>query len=273
MTRAKFVSVPAAEIVLHPDLQLRTEGTNVDHIQDLREAVRKKAKLPEPEAWLIVDAEGKPDPAYAGYHVTDGFHCTTALIDEGAKYVRCRVRTGTWDDARLAAAGANHHDGAALKRTADDKRAAVLTALEAIKNKGERWGKVRVAEYCGVSEGLVRLVVAEFESYTEPDEKPAEPEFITRKDGTKQKAKIKKKRVANATPSANGSAKAGGELPTYDWKAFEAAMGVVQRAPDDAARGTDLAGTTEYQGVVRLLGELASAFEAFKKKAAKKQKK
>jgi hypothetical protein len=259
MTRAKFLDIPANDLILHPMLQLRTEGTSVDHIADLQDALRKKAKLPEPKVWKIDGMEG--------YHVTDGFHCASAMLNEGRKSIRCRVTHGTWEDARLDAAGANHHDTAALKRTSDDKRASVLCVLETLAASGKRWGISRIAEHCGVSQALAKAVSDEFASYAVDESKPPEPVYIEKKDGTKQKAKVGK-RLSNERRT-----KAGAEVPGYDWRAFEAAMGVVQRAPDDAARGTDLAGTVEYQGVCRLLGELAEAFEKFKKKASKSKEK
>lgn len=262
MPKAKIESVKVADLILDKRLQFRKTLTNPDHLADMVEAVRAKAKLPRPKVRRV---DGK-------LFVTDGFHTVTAHAQvHYTARIECDVADGTWYDAVCDAAAAHHPPASPLKYTREEKRAQVAGQIEANRKEGEKWPLARLAAHCHVSETLVRAVLADMPPGPEAEETPAEPVFTTRKDGRRQPAKVARKAKAEPAAPKNGEA----AKPAYDWKAFEAAMGVVQRAPDDAARtNPELKGTTEYQGVTRLLGELAEAFGSFKKAArAPKQEK
>lgn len=269
MAKAKVELIALKTLVLHPTLQPRPGYalTDAAHVEDLRRAIRKKAKLPRPKVVRVADDGKNPH----GLLVWDGFHTVTAHLEEHpSQKIECDVSEGTYDDAYLATGGTNHHEAAGLKRTAEGKRHSVARTLRGLARKNERWPVQRVATYCGVSDSLVKAVTEELEKQTaaspEADiETPPEPVFSTRTNGARQKVKPQ----PIGKPSENGKA-----VAAFDWKPFEAAMGVVQRAPDDAARvHTALKGTTEYAGVCRMLGELAEAFSALKKVARQQQEK
>lgn len=260
MARPQFIDIPVDELVFDPDAQMRVEGLSPDHVLDLRAAIKAKAKLPEPRVRKV---EGK------GFVITDGMHTATAYMDEGRKTVRCRVEPGDWLDVVIDAAGANIHDGAALKRTADDKRKAVAELVTTLAKFEKKWSTKRIAEHTKTSRTLVDGVLAELAPQLSKDSCPGdeeekEPEFTETKDGRKFPKRMKRKR----TPSTNGK-----PVPSFDWKPAEAAMGVLQRCPDDAARvKPELRQTTEYAGLVRLLGEVADSFKALKRLALKEGK-
>ena len=63
MPKAKVELIALKNLVLHATLQPR-EGydlTDADHVEDLRAAVKKKAKLPRPKVMRVKDAkDGNP---------------------------------------------------------------------------------------------------------------------------------------------------------------------------------------------------------------------
>ncbi len=87
-------------------------------------------------------------PAY----VADGFHRVAAAQKIGLKKIKAEVRDGSRRDAILYAARANAHHG--VRRTADDKRKAVLTLLQDAEWK--KWTDTTLAKACGVTPYLIK---------------------------------------------------------------------------------------------------------------------
>lgn len=257
MSKAKIVRVKLSDLILHPDLQMRAGAGMIDHdhVDDMVEALKKRAKLPRPKVRNV---------AGLGYCVTDGFHGVTArrIVNEGGT-CECDVADGEWVDACEDAAGANHHKDAPKKRTADDKRRAVRRLVEEHKKAKRRWAVQRYADHCHVSDSLVKAVLKDMKD-DEGEAAAEEPVFVERKDGTKQKAQVRKRTPEQKAATApTGQVK---EEKRYDWKAFDAAFGLVARMPDDINRVSgELRGTTECLGVWRLIEELAGAVVSFRR--------
>jgi hypothetical protein len=88
----------------------------------------------------------------AQHHLADGFHRLHANLQIGATTMECEVRTGTLQDARLYAYGANRSHG--LRRTNDDKRKAVLGMLADCPD----WSDRAIAKHVGVSHPFVAAI-------------------------------------------------------------------------------------------------------------------
>jgi len=87
----------------------------------------------------------------SAYWIADGFHRWHAHRKLGHNLITCIVHTGTVEDARWHAIGANKAHG--LRRTNEDKAKAVKAALQ--HPKGAEWSDVQIAEHVGVSDKTV----------------------------------------------------------------------------------------------------------------------
>lgn len=263
MPKAKVELVKLDDLILDPAFQMREpqpdgEVVNKDHVADLHAALRKKVKLPRPKATRIKDR---------GLVITDGWHTVTAHIAaHPAQKIEVEITEGSELEATIAAATSPQHAAAGLKWKPADRRRAVRQLLLGLRKAGVKWPRARVAEQVGVSDDLVQAVIDTLPDPTPDPETPPEPEYAERKNGVKQKVRKYTKREPK--PSSNGAA-----THTYDWKAAEAAMGVIQRCPDDVKRAHPGAESlTECGGFVRMLKEVAETFSVFKKAVQKTQK-
>ncbi len=93
------------------------------------------------------------------YWLADGFHRRHAHEIARRKTILVDVRAGEVRDAQLHAAGANRDHG--LRRTNADKRRAVLLLLTDA--SWTLWPGRRIADHCGISEGLVRTLREQLE--------------------------------------------------------------------------------------------------------------
>ena len=89
--------------------------------------------------------------------LADGFHRHAAAIEAGLEEIAVEVRPGSLRDAILHGAGANAAHG--LRRTHDDKRAAVSMLLA--DDEWARWADREIARRCGVHHELVGRLRAE----------------------------------------------------------------------------------------------------------------
>lgn len=111
------------------------------------------------------------------YWLADGFHRYHGAAKAGRKTIACKVHKGTQRDAILFSVGANAVHG--LRRTNEDKRAAVMTLLN--DPEWSQWSAREIARACAVSDpfvGSLRAVNANVSI-----EKPSRVKFTT-KHGT-----------------------------------------------------------------------------------------
>lgn len=159
--RGKNVALTISSLLLVPELQAR-DAQDSDHVEDLYAVLQKRRSLPRVKVFYV--ESGKP--GRIGHLVVDGHHTIAAYRKAGRKKVPCTVRFGTWEEAVVAAAGANaEHLG--LKRTRADKQRAVGIMLAQL---GSEWSDGRIADHVGVSPETVRLARGKLPA---PAEQPA----------------------------------------------------------------------------------------------------
>lgn len=137
-------------------LQVRAE-TSRDHADDLAELFGEEGEWPADLPPVIVFHDG------AAYHLADGHHRLQAAQGAGCTEVPCEVRQGDRTAALWFALGANSDHG--LRRTADDRRNAILTA----RRLDPQLSNYEIARRCRVSESLVRYIVAQSKKSTPPN--------------------------------------------------------------------------------------------------------
>jgi transposase-like protein len=172
--------------------KIRTDGgtqmratISMDVVTDYKEAWLEEAEFPP----VVVFHDG------AEHWLADGFHRFYGAREAGLFSIPCEIKKGTVRDAKFYAASANVLNG--LRRTNDDKRAAVSLLLE----DGD-WSKMSdraIAKHCGVHHDTVssyRNQLSESDSCNNgEDTKPAQ---TTGLDGKKRR---RPPRAAESTPS------------------------------------------------------------------------
>lgn len=130
-------------------LQLRARISE-EHVEALAEAYL--ADEPIPPIQVVHDSKTA--------WVWDGNHRLLARRKAGFDTMPCIVEQGTYRDAQLKAAGANHGHG--LPRSNADKRSAVMKLLEDKQwtRRSDRW----IAETCKVSRTLVAAIREELQA-------------------------------------------------------------------------------------------------------------
>jgi hypothetical protein len=83
----------------------------------------------------------------------DGFHRVLAARRAGKADILCEVQSGTQQDAQLAALGTNRDHG--MRRTAFDKKRAVVRCLKHPTVIKDKWSTEKIAAHCGVSASYV----------------------------------------------------------------------------------------------------------------------
>lgn len=136
-------TIPIGKIVLDPRLQMRAK-MDFDVIDEYAEHL---AELPRCKVFLCAEQ----------HLLTDGWHTYHAHKKAGSDSVPCTVTEGSFEQAVIEAAGANHGHG--IRRTNDDKRRAVAVVLSTpdFTDKSDR----AIAEICHVGHPLVAQVRAE----------------------------------------------------------------------------------------------------------------
>lgn len=121
-------------------------AVNQDRVAEYAELLRDGESFPP----IIVFYDG------ATYWPADGFHRAYAHKAAGRVHIEADVRNGSKADCIRFAVGANkEHDKSGLRRTNADKRHSVEMLLNLLKEEGQNWSSVMIAEHCGVSRFLV----------------------------------------------------------------------------------------------------------------------
>ena len=122
--------------------------------------------------------EGDTFPAIVVFHdgsdywLADGFHRYMAHKQNGAQEIECDIRTGTLEDAKLYAYGANGRRGLSLSR--EDKRKIVLCMLQ--HPDWSQWANTEIAKHVGVSSMTVGRIKSGliYDAEKEPEQKKYE---------------------------------------------------------------------------------------------------
>ena len=117
----------------------------------------------------------------------DGFHRVAAAELAKLTEIAADVAEGTRDEAVWASIAANKAHG--LKRTDDDKRKAVWTALELRGDRPEEWSNRKLADHAGVSEGMVRDHRAVWDKKKAEDDSGCPTAYGTQSDTQKRVGK------------------------------------------------------------------------------------
>ena len=123
-------------------------ATCADTVREYAEAMKAGAAFPP----VIVFHD-----ALDLYYVGDGTHRVLAKIECGNLAIECEVRPGGLLAAKKFACSANRDHG--LKRTNADKRKAVKMYWDLVKEENPRPSNPQIAEWCGVSDQIVRDVI------------------------------------------------------------------------------------------------------------------
>jgi hypothetical protein len=129
-------------------------------VADYAEAMRDGAAFPP----VVVFFDGEI------YYLADGFHRVDAAYKLGLDAIEAEVKQGTHRDAIYYSLGANADHG--LRRTAEDKRRAVMRMLE--DKDWKCWPQGDIAKACRVSRQFVNEVAGSLDSgcrRRQPDEK------------------------------------------------------------------------------------------------------
>lgn len=156
--KTQIINVKPVDLTELPELQARVDKLNMDHVQDLVDALGKGQVLPAVE---VVDDGGR-------YLVWDGHHTAEAYRVSAAKTIPVSVRKGTLEDAIALAAGTNYKHG--LKRTSADKRRAVdmLLSIPTWRDRSDNW----IAETTRTSWHIVKEARAAYDLAHPPAPKP-----------------------------------------------------------------------------------------------------
>ncbi len=257
MTKPKGVpkTLPIESLLLVPALQMREEE-NFGHILDLTDVLTANKKLPRVKVIHVSEGE------HTGYYVWDGFHTTKAHAKAGKKRVPCLVQKGTWEDAVVAATGANtEHLG--LKRSRADKRRAVLVMLQQF---GKKWTDGKIGDHIKVSRQFVRDVRLAGRA-EDPEADAEEPETKQGADGktytTTKKARPKPAEAAEE-PAKEAEEETTPEvvaLPSF--RDFEGAIapsarmveGIVKARPAEKQSAEYAAVKRNYNQIIKTIQE------------------
>lgn len=110
--------VPVANIIAHPEIQVRTQGLNPEWVDTFVNILQSDGEL-EPIVVYRVDDK---------YYVADGFHRLAASIQASVHDIRAYVHQGTFEDAKDHAESANLEHG--LYLTNQDKKNILYRRLE-----------------------------------------------------------------------------------------------------------------------------------------------
>lgn len=185
--------------MLLPLDKIRTDGgtqprEKIDYllVQEYQEAYKAGVKFPA----VVVFYDGKQ------YWLADGFHRVSALPVTGADEIEAEIKQGTLADAVWYSCGVNSAHG--QRRTSEDKRRAVETALQHHKSKG--MSDRAIAQHCGVDPSTVskiRLQVLDSNTSNEPrtgiDGKEHKPHSDKRSEAGKASAKKRAEKKAEPT--------------------------------------------------------------------------
>jgi hypothetical protein len=118
------------------------------------------------------------------YWLADGFHRYMANKQNGATEIECDLKTGTLEDAKLYAYGANRNRGLSMSR--DDKRKVILLMLQ--HPEWSKWTNSEIAKHIGVSGMTIGRIKAGL--VYEAEKEPQAKKFV-QKDGKVKEIKTK----------------------------------------------------------------------------------
>lgn len=177
----KRLRLKATDIFIDPRLQARADGTDQGHVDDLHDALKGGAKLPELKIRNVPEV---------GMCLTDGHHTFHAGVKKGVKEFDCVVQEGTWLDAVADACGANDQHNA-KKRTGKDKTNAVVRLVKEVQKSGEKmWGQNRIAEACKVSSSFVKKVFEDHKLGQKDDDQTSAQVSTTTVDAPAEPKKV-----------------------------------------------------------------------------------
>jgi hypothetical protein len=168
-----------AEIQTEAGTQLREMNLGV--ILEYAEAIRGGAVFPP----VTVFSDGSV------YWLADGFHRVNAHREAGRSKIEAEIESGSFEDAKWAACGANKGHG--LRRSNKDKERAVREALRLPQASG--MGDNELAAHCGVHYNTVGKYRAEMEVTCEI----ASSKHRTGRDGKSRPVKTRTPRGMRAT--------------------------------------------------------------------------
>jgi ParB-like chromosome segregation protein Spo0J len=194
-------------------MQLELKQLHIDGGTQPRVAIHEETVAEYAEALR----EGIKFPPVIAFHdgvlywLADGFHRYHAHRHAGLDKIEVDVREGSLRDAILFSVGANAEHG--LRRTAEDKRKAILTLLThelaKVGDDGKRWSDNAIAKRCRVSHSTVAKYRQEAEASAHTcqmasmdTESPDERRFVHHKTGrptTMKTGKIGRSRSQNPT--------------------------------------------------------------------------
>lgn len=198
LATAESIEYVAIEAVRkHEKLQARVEGLDVEHVEDLRIAIRNHKdgngeELPPVEV-VREEADGG-----VIFWLWNGYHRVAAYELENATVVRAKVRSGTFHDAQVLALTTNAEHG--LKLKAADKRNKLDLAFDLFKTEIEdgTCGINELARRTRLSPAYVSVFLKEKRSVGEVT-KPTEQTFVRKGKVLRMKTESITGRRPNAT--------------------------------------------------------------------------
>lgn len=260
----EFPQLPIDQIHLDADMQMRADGLNEEHVEDLCEALRSRVTLPRLQIRLV---EGK-------YFLTDGFHTYEAHKREGKKKVYCEVRPGTREDAVIDAAGANQqHHG--LKRSNKDKRRAVSKVLLVFPD----WSARKIADLVGVSHDFVSRIRGKDDNHYEQGDDSSNDQEESDDSETENDDSVGNGENGVSSDDTPEDDQKGDDLPkkTFDWRCYGSCFvsleGQITALAKFHGRLTPEGGVKGLGAELeRLLGDWDKAFKKWAKELAKDSK-
>lgn len=140
--------------------QFRTVEIDNGHVEDLKGAYKRKAKLPPITVWQ--------DPEDEVFYVLDGHHRYTALKKLQRQKVSVRVFQGSYEEARIVCLKENAK--AQLPMSNTERQNAAWKLTQAVSEDGDwAYSKKRISETCGTSERTVANMRSTYKQLKEAD--------------------------------------------------------------------------------------------------------
>lgn len=171
---SKHEKVRLDRVTFDAGTQVRA-GLDHDHVDSLAEAMTNGAAIPP----IVLFHDGNR------YYIGDGFHRYMAAQRLDWRDIAAEIKAGAREDALWFALGANR-DQHALKMTGDDKKHAILLALQAWPDRSIN----QIAEQIGVNQRYASGIRAEVSATTNL------PERVTGKDGKSYPARHARQAIA-----------------------------------------------------------------------------
>lgn len=145
-----------ADIVIDKRLEVRAEGSDPEHAEQMAEAVKKKGgkKLPRVKVRVVKDPPNYKPGVYT--FAVDGKHTIKAHTLAGRKSVPCIIKHTTWEQAVFDAATSNQGPRALPMRSRDKVKAVEMILTVHGDDSDDPWSNAMIAKELGVSDEFVR---------------------------------------------------------------------------------------------------------------------